>query len=189
MTTVWFTSDHRFHHKNICEYSNRPFLSLEEMHEALIANWNSVVAPGDLVYHLGDFAMTWDKKQAERDKVEKLLKRLHGRKQLIAGNRDRRAVREASGWSWAGDFKVITLAKQRIVLFHRCIRSWDGIGHGWWHLYGHCTETSPTTVGGKCLDVGVDCHNYRPISFEEVAEFMKRRRIVRVDHHTADEHR
>lgn len=51
------------------------------MNEALIANWNAVVAPEDTVYVLGDFAL------AARA-VEQILPRLNGRKILILGNHD-----------------------------------------------------------------------------------------------------
>lgn len=54
--TVFFTSDTHYHHARVIHYSKRPFESVDEMGEALIANWNAVVRPGDLVYHLGDFA-------------------------------------------------------------------------------------------------------------------------------------
>lgn len=53
---IWFTSDQHFYHKNVIRYCNRPFKSLEEMHETLIQNWNKVVGPTDIVYILGDFA-------------------------------------------------------------------------------------------------------------------------------------
>jgi hypothetical protein len=52
----WYTSDHHFGHKNIIAHNSRPFASVEEMDEALIARWNSVVGPDDVVYHLGDFS-------------------------------------------------------------------------------------------------------------------------------------
>lgn len=91
---VWFTSDNHFWHYNVIKYCNRPFRSqseidqnivLEEsvikMNEAMIAAWNKVVQPEDIVYHLGDFAMA-----AQAVKVS--LPRLNGEIHLILGNHD-----------------------------------------------------------------------------------------------------
>ena len=52
---VFFTSDTHFNHANIIKFCERPFGSIEEMNEALIANWNRVVGKDDIVFHLGDF--------------------------------------------------------------------------------------------------------------------------------------
>ena len=54
---LYFTSDHHFWHTNIIQYCNRPFVSIEEMNEVLIQNWNDLVLPEDEVYYLGDFSM------------------------------------------------------------------------------------------------------------------------------------
>ncbi len=51
-----------------------------------------------------------------------------------------------------------------------------------WMLYGHSHGNLPD-IGGKTMDVGVDCHGYKPISLDEVAEFMAGREFVPVDHH------
>jgi calcineurin-like phosphoesterase family protein len=33
------------------------------------------------------------------------------------------------------------------------------------------------------MDVGVDCHNYFPISFEKIKEVISRKQFKSVDHH------
>lgn len=79
---VWATSDTHFNHANICAYSGRPFASIGQMNEALIAYWNSVVEPNDIVIHMGDFAM------GDRSLIPDILFRLNGHITMIAGNHD-----------------------------------------------------------------------------------------------------
>ena len=55
--STWFSSDTDFGHANIIHYCDRPYTSFSEMDDALVANWNQVVRPNDIVYHLGDFAL------------------------------------------------------------------------------------------------------------------------------------
>ena len=52
---IFFTSDTHFGHANIIKYAHRPYTDVDEMNKALIDNWNSVVKPNDIVFHLGDF--------------------------------------------------------------------------------------------------------------------------------------
>lgn len=177
---VFFTADHHFNHPKVIEFCQRPFASIEEMTERLIASWNEVIGRGDTVYHLGDFCLTWGKRDDAL--VDSLLSRLNGNKHLIYGNHDRDVVKESPRWGWAGDYKYITVDKQKIVLFHYPIRSWRSNHHGSWHLHGH-SHGSLTDVGGYSMDVGVDCTEYRPISFEEVRLYMAGREPLYVDHH------
>lgn len=185
MTQIWFTSDTHFWHEKIIEYSNRPFTDLDEMHEQLIHRWNTCVSKSDLVYHLGDFGLTWDK-QKDRLKVEQMLSRLNGCKQLICGNHDRDAVKKAVGWSWVGDYKRINPDGQKIVLFHYPIRSWHGIGKGAWHLFGHSHGNLCPDGLGKSMDVGVDCHAFAPLSYDEIREYMNQQEPVYMDHHAGE---
>lgn len=178
--TVYFTADTHFRHESIIRLGNRPFAGAEEMEAALVANWRDRVAPADTVYFLGDFAFTWSRR--DQADVERLLSLLPGQKHLIRGNHDRKPVSRAKGWAWVGDYKRIRVEGQRIVLFHYAIRSWHGLHRGAWHLHGH-SHGSLEDYGGMVMDVGVDCRDFAPVSFVEVAAYMATRGPVQVDHH------
>lgn len=184
--TLFFTSDTHFNHENICRLSNRPFSSLEEMTEVFVNNWNSVVTKGSVVYHLGDFALSYGRKHY--DTIDQILSRLNGNKILITGNHDRTEVIKNPRWSQVCQYKELKLDlgdihKQRIVMFHYPIRSWNQIHRGAWHLHGHC-HGNLTDIGGKIMDVGVDCGNGgKPLSLEQVKSYMDARPIITCDHH------
>lgn len=79
MRDIWVISDTHFGHRNIIGYCNRPFADENEMNEAMIERWNSVVKDGDIVYHLGDVYF------GEQGRI---LHKLKGRKRLVIGNHD-----------------------------------------------------------------------------------------------------
>ena len=79
---TWFTSDHHFGHQNIIKYCDRPFGGVEHMNAEMIRKWNEVVAPEDLVWHLGDVAM------GKRHRLPEYRAQLNGRIHLIRGNHD-----------------------------------------------------------------------------------------------------
>src|SRR5271165_2813112 len=80
-----FTSDSHYYHNNILRYCDRPFANLDEMHRAMIVNWNNCVSPLDTVYHLGDFAF------GPVSNVKCILEKLNGKTILVRGNHDRSA--------------------------------------------------------------------------------------------------
>lgn len=185
--SVWFTADSHFNHENVIRYSERPFANLDEMTEAIIERWNAVVRPGDIVYHLGDFALSWGRKH--QGTIDALLGRLCGNKWLIVGNHDRDEVRKNPRWNKVTPYHELKLDlggphKQWIVLCHYPMRTWN-LGHyGAWMLHGH-SHGNLVDQSGKILDVGVDCHGYRPVSLEAVAAWMAGRDIVAFDHRVA----
>ena len=87
---IWVISDTHFNHDNILHFTDdmgnktrgHLFSSIEDMNEHIIERWNSVVKPGDIIYHLGDVAF------GNKDEFKKLWPRLNGRKRLIVGNHD-----------------------------------------------------------------------------------------------------
>jgi calcineurin-like phosphoesterase family protein len=186
---IWFTSDTHFNHANIIEYSRRPFVSLEEMTETMISRWNSCIKRGDTVYHLGDFALSWGARHAQT--IDSLLSRLNGQKFLIVGNHDRKEVLENSRWQSVDYYRELKVDlggvhKQRIVLCHYAIRVWNQMHRGAWMLHGH-SHGSLTDIGGKILDMGVDCHDFCPVPLERVQHLMEHREFVALDHHNDEE--
>ncbi len=80
---IFITADHHFHHKNIIEYCNRPFKTVEEMDKVMVEKWNKKVGKDDLVIHLGDFAL------GTKEKVKETREKLNGTIILIKGNHDK----------------------------------------------------------------------------------------------------
>jgi len=179
---VWFTSDTHFSHPAIIRHQpeTRPFNTIEEHDEALIAAWNRLVCPGDLVYHLGDFC--WGK----TDRWLTLLERLNGGVYLIEGNHDRGKVNTVVRKKLAGytPLKTVSVNGQPIVLCHYAMAVWDRQHYGAWHLYGHSHGNLPERADTLSTDVGVDRHGLRPVPFEEVEAIMVGRKLgLPGDHH------
>ena len=82
--SVWFTSDTHFCHAKDFLWAPRGFSSANEMNEALVERWNSVVPKGwgAIVYHLGDMCLT------DTEAAIPYIKRLNGEIIWIRGNHD-----------------------------------------------------------------------------------------------------
>lgn len=176
MTNTWFTSDTHFGHTNIIKYSKRPFETAQEMDEAMIRNWNDRVQPDDIVWHLGDFGFS------DSARLQSIFDRLNGNKYFCIGNHDK-ATRQVKGWKFFGDYAEITVEGQFMVLSHYAFRVWNRSHKGAYHLYGHSHGSLPDDPNALSFDVGVDCHNYAPISFPEVQRIMKKKNFKPIDHH------
>lgn len=155
------------------------------MDTTIIQNWNKVVGVNDTVYHLGDVGWWNDKYQYM---IENQLKQLNGHIHLILGNHDKKLFRGKMGkklrerFSSIQDYLLIKVndeemeLKQKIILFHYPIEDWDGKFHGSFHLHGHCH--SSVKPNHPCrVDVGVDCHNFTPISYEDVKLIITKRTL------------
>ncbi len=158
MPNTFFTADTHFGHRNIIDHCSRPFASIEEMDEELIRRWNSVVQTGDEVYHLGDFA--W------RDHL-KYKSRLNGKIHWVLGNHDRCSQEVKSQFTSVHDLFQGRINGRDFFLLHYPLVSWARKSHGCVHLYGH-VHGRYDKAGELSLDVGVDVHNFTPLSFDEV---------------------
>ena len=150
----------------------RPFTSIEEMDERMIANWNSVVDPEDRVYHLGDVVIN--------AKYLPQIGRCNGHKILIQGNHDPIGGKKGHKFNFEDYFETIVAYKELegLILTHVPIHPdhnrWGVNVHG--HLHGnqvmiqsgipelrHMQVPDP-----RYLCVSVEHTNFTPITLEEV---------------------
>jgi len=165
---IFFTADLHFGHENIIRLCNRPFANAEAMDAALIRNWNATVSPRDEVYILGDFTMR------PAAQAHEYLVALNGRKYFICGNHDK-FLKSFGPYErdleWVKDYHRLVYEGRRFILFHYPIAEWDCFFRGAIHLYGHVHNSATSAArlpDGLAFNVGVDCHDFRPVSAEQI---------------------
>lgn len=167
---IYYISDTHFGHKNIIKYENRPFLTVEEMNEKIISNWNKKVNDDDEIYILGDFSFysPTDKRNVE------ILHQLKGHKHLIVGNHDRFARKESFDkelFESIDYYKEINDNGRIVCLFHYPIKVWDKKHYGAYHCYGHIHSNIDLVdykQDERAFNVGVDLNNFEPVTLDEL---------------------
>jgi len=122
MSEKFYISDLHFGHANIIRFDGRPFVSIEEMEETLVANWNGVVGANDTVYILGDFC--WGKEPDWR----RVLSCLNGSKVLVRGNHDLKNMSASlkAMFQDVKEYKEITDGGRHVIMFHYPILFYKG---------------------------------------------------------------
>ena len=173
MTENFFTSDSHFFHNNIIKHCNRPYKGIEEMHEAFINNWNSVVGKLDIVYHLGDLALSSNFKA-----VAEVINRLNGKIRLVLGNHDKNPKKlfdHCKNIEWVRDYQEETFyingIKYFIVMMHYPLFRWNKSHYGSIHVHGHSHGgINEQNKGTRRYDVGVDVNNFTPVNVYDLVE-------------------
>ena len=184
--TIWFISDTHFGHENFLTFRReggeriRPFSSLKEMDETMIARWNERVAENDIVYHLGDVAM------GDRVTVlDAIMPRLKGRKRLVLGNHDtaemgvyRKHFQKIT--SWRSFDEDLCGPGRSFVACHYPLHESSfrlpgdyGIDGARFCVHGHIHER---VINHPCyFNVCVEQTNYAPVSLQEILTMMEKR--------------
>lgn len=166
---TFFTADQHFGHFNIMRLSKRPFASLDEMNETMIARWNDKVRDEDTVYILGDLFF-------RAATVEPTLQRLKGRKHLVLGNHDHTwtsKVRLADHFESVQTICEIKIGDKPATLCHYPMLSYPQARRGYM-IYGHIHNNTgddywPLVMRrGRMLNAGVDVNNFAPVTFDEL---------------------
>lgn len=177
MNEVWAVSDHHLDHANILNFvlddgtKMRPFTTVEEMQETIIANHNERVKPNDKVYFLGDFVMHWRNLH--------LASRMNGKKRLVLGNHDpewkakwvKTDVGEMVRVSdYLKYFEEIYSSRllDNILLTHIPVHP-ESLRVEWTNVHGHVHNNQPQGVlGTKYYNISIEMTDYKPLTLDEI---------------------
>jgi len=168
---TWVCADHHFGHANILTFTKddgtllRPFNSIEEHDETIIARHNALVAPEDRVYLLGDLCM--------RRNAVSTVARLNGRKVLVKGNHDIFKLKEYAPYFDDIRAYVVQLDQQKnkVILSHIPLHP-ETLGRFGTNIHGHLHYNRVRLQDGnidpmyKC--VSLEHTNFKPREIHEV---------------------
>ena len=177
---IFFTSDTHFYHDQDFLYAPRGYKSFEEMNEAIVERWNSVVKPGDFVYHLGDVLMN--------DYDVNIINRLNGTIFLIRGNHDTdnklsaiAATGKLANPTFIPTSELIKFGKLSLFACHYPVltANFDDkhFGKHVINMHGHTHQTGNWLFADNpfVYHVGLDSHNNTPVSIEEIITDIRNR--------------
>jgi calcineurin-like phosphoesterase family protein len=196
---IWFTSDSHYGHSNLVRgVTNwrdidgnvpidqvRNFDTVEEMNELMVYNINSFVDAKDWLIHLGDWSFGgYERIKEFRDQIncQNIV--------LILGNHDHHIERDKGPlrkmFSHVAHYEELRVSrkdteKEKFVLCHYPIISWNGMHHGTYMLHGHQHLKGLDRFGnGRRMDVGL-CgtegeFGFRPYHMDEILFFLQGRK-------------
>ena len=131
------------------------------MNETMINNHNEIVGDNDTTIHCGDFSFG-----GKELTYKKIVSWLNGKHVFLKGDHDKWLGKSGS-YMW---LKYIN--DQPIICSHYMMRTWWLSHYNSWNLFGHSHGGMNSETIGKQLDVGVDSHNFCPVSFDDIKRIM-----------------
>lgn len=178
---TWFTSDTHFGHDKDFLFGPRGFDNWLEHGEAIVDNWNTLVAPTDVIYHLGDMMLT----ASNEDQSIEWISSLRGKIKWIGGNHDTKRriekVLEANkNIEFIGYADLIKIEKNKFFLSHypSITSNFDDYKKDLtYNLFGH-THQKEKFYGenSNMFHVGLDSNGLKPVNIENIIEELKNAR-------------
>lgn len=178
MGKVWFSSDTHFCHDRAFLYEPRGFKSVQEMNEAIVERWNSVVAPDDEVYLLGDVMLN------DNEAGMEYLKKLNGKISIMRGNHDTNSRIKLYGSAdnvidWGLYAQVVNINGYNFYISHypTMTSNLDNDAPLKRHvinLYGHTHQKDNFYQDIPFMyHVGMDSHDCYPVEITQIIEDIK----------------
>lgn len=163
---TFFIADTHFNHRNIIQYCNRPFDSVEEMNEVIINNWNSVVGKDDIVYLLGNFCF------GNKETIANFRKQLKGRIYLVKGNHDNYNIKTyyEAGFEKVYDKPIIL--EDFFILSHKPMFITENMPYV--NIYGHVhNDYRYSKICKNSACVSIERWDYYPVDFNQIKELIQ----------------
>lgn len=158
--STWIISDTHFFHENIGRYCDRP----AGWQEMIIDNWNRLIQPEEIVFHVGDPAL------GKKEKIEGLAPLLNGHLYLMRGNHDRRskAFYQQLGITLVPDPYLMNYPSGlQLVFSHRPIVPLEP---GLLNLHGHIHNSLAPELGAQHVNLCVEVRDYQPWRLGEILD-------------------
>lgn len=175
---IFVTADQHLFHKNIIRMKDRPFSSVDDMTEKIVANWNSVVTDTDTVYVLGDFI---GKEMVDDNRMLEIGNSLKGHKILLKGNHDKKYPMSLIFEKVYKPGRIVRLeySDTEFILNH-WFANLTVVGDFPEKLYLHAHKHNKrgynilnTYYRRPYFDVGVDANNYFPVSLDSIIDMFR----------------
>jgi len=193
---LYVASDYHLMHAKEFIYKKRGFSS-ELEHRNFIEKYLFSLLESDVLLYLGDLALN-----TTHAYVVETLGKIKATVYYIYGNHEGK-IKMVNNYKpsnltnihFLGDYRLLSVDKQQVVLSHYPFAVWDHQHHGAWHLCGHShgsyhNSKHTTKDCGKILDVGVEtciAFNGTPLlSWSEVVSIMDSKQHLHNDHHTPE---
>ena len=160
-------ADTHFCDKNIIPFANRPFADVEEMNNAMIEKWNSVVGESDEVYVVGDYM---DVSGVGKN----LLGKLNGKKYLIKGNHDTLSNEVYRQMGFAEVYDVPIILDGFFILSHEPLYMNETMPYV--NIFGHVHNNPIYKDCSKqhfCVSVERPHMSYVPIPFAKIKDIVQ----------------
>lgn len=155
------------------------------MDSCIIDNVNRLVKQNDTLWFLGDFCM------GNYQDVIDYRKRVNCNNfNVVLGNHDKWLRKLSSSLVQEGIFSSIQEYAEidvdviKVCLFHYCILNFNKAHFGSYHLWGHSHGSLPENPKARSFDVGINCWDYKPVSWDQVKAKMSTKEWKPIDHHT-----
>lgn len=175
---IWVISDTHFNHNSMLTFKDKDgnlvrsqFTDVNHMNECMIDNWNSVVKPGDKIYHLGDVFM------GDREWFQRNWPKLNGSKRLIVGNHDDIKYMATGGffqkiqmWRLFSEFGLmlshVPLEQGSLKIYGSKDKGLLSVPIQLLNIHGHIHQNA--SPPGPYRNVSVEVINYTPVNIEEL---------------------